>query len=176
MDVTKHPDKSSAISVIHGDDGTVTVQEVNRVEKGDTVITEWKKLRRTNSKTETRETDTVVEKRITSPGGNSHVYEKDVSKTKRKITSRGSEYFSRNHYNIRKRKDLEGMEISEHELDSESANMSVSKNESWGERSEAKAILNRDANNEIIPKRLSITINETNSKSESDGKADVRAG
>ncbi|XP_053375508.1 titin homolog isoform X2 [Mercenaria mercenaria] len=144
LDVKVKPEDNGAISVIHGDDGTVTVQEVSQVQEGDTTITEWKKLRRTQSRTETRETDTVVEKKITSPGGSSSVYEKDVSKTKHKLTSRGSNYFTRNHYNIKRKKDLDGTELVEHDLSSVTENMSVSKNETWGDKSEAKVVLNRD--------------------------------
>lgn len=144
LDIPSTPGNNGAISVIHGDDGTVTVQEVSRVEEGDTTITEWKKLRRTQSRTETRETDTVIEKKITSPGGSSSVYEKDVSKTKHKLTSRGSNYFTRNNYNIKRTKDLDGTELVEHDLKSVSENMSVSKNESWGDKSEAKVVLSRD--------------------------------
>lgn len=142
-------DVNGAISVIHGDDGTVTVQEVNKTQEGDRTITEWKKVRRTQSKTETRETDTVVEKKVTSPGGSSSVYEKDVSKTKSKITSRGSLYYSKNHLSVKKTRDLEGTEIEEHELSALSENMSVSKNETWGDKMEAKVTLNKDLSTEL---------------------------
>lgn len=148
MDLPAAPQDNSAISVLHGDDGTVTVQEVSRVQEGDTTITEWKKVRRTQSRTEERETDTIKERMVTSPGGTSSMYEKDVSKTKRKITSRGSDYFSRNNYNLRRLKDLEGAEIVEHELTSVSENMSVTNNKSWGSKSEAKVVLNKDENSE----------------------------
>ncbi|XP_060584855.1 muscle M-line assembly protein unc-89-like isoform X3 [Ruditapes philippinarum] len=144
LDLTAKTDDHGAISVIHGDDGTVTVQEVSQVQEGDTTITEWKKLRRTQSRTETRETDTVVEKKITSPGGSSSVYEKDVSKTKHKLTSRGSNYFTRNNYNIKRKKDLDGTELVEHDLSSVTENMSVTKNETWGDKSEAKVVLSRE--------------------------------
>ena len=144
LDVKGKAEDHGAISVIHGDDGTVTVQEVSQKQEGDTTITEWKKLRRTQSRTETRETDTIVEKKITSPGGNSSVYEKDVSKTKHKLTSRGSNYFTRNNYNIKRKKDLDGTELVEHDLVSVTENMSVSKNETWGDKSEAKVVLSRD--------------------------------
>lgn len=135
--------------MIHGEDGTVTVQEVRHVEDGDTTITEWKKLRRTQSRTETHETDTVIEKKITSPGGSSSVYEKDISKTKHKLTSRGSNYFTRNNYNIKRKKDLDGTEVVEHDLSSVSENMSVSKNETWGDKCEAKVVLNRDPGDSV---------------------------
>ena len=158
LDLSTTPKENSAISVLHGDDGTITVQEVNRVQEGDTVITEWKKVRRTHSRTEERETDTIKERLITSPGGSSSVYEKDVSKTKRKLTSRGSDYFTRNNYNIRRLKGVEGTEIVEHELTSESENMSVTKNESWGKKSEAKVSLNKDNDsNQILPNLKAIT-------------------
>ena len=146
---TSTADVNGAISVIHGDDGTVTVQEMNKTQEGDTTITEWKKLRRTQSKTETRETDTIIEKTISSPGESSSVYEKDVSKTKSKLTSRGSLYYSKNHLNIRKKRDLEGTEIVDHELNSLSENMSVSKNETWGDKMEAKVTLNKDLSTEL---------------------------
>ena len=149
MDLSPAPKETSAISVLHGDDGTVTVQEVNKVQEGDTTVTEWKKVRRTHSKTEERETDTIKEKMITSPGGSTSVYEKDVSKTKRKITSRGSDYFTRNNYNLKRSKDFEGTETVQHELSSVSENMSVSKNESWGSKSEAKLVLSKDDESEL---------------------------
>ena len=154
MDLSPVPKEPSAISVLHGDDGTVTVQEVNKVQEGDTTVTEWKKVRRTKSKTEERETDTIKERMITSPGGSTSVYEKDVSKTKRKITSRGSDYFTRNNYNLKRSKDLEGIETVHHELSSVSENMSVSKNESWGSKSEAKLTLSKDSANELNLKAI----------------------
>ncbi|XP_052798476.1 muscle M-line assembly protein unc-89-like isoform X3 [Mya arenaria] len=144
------PDANGAISVIQDDDGTVTVQEVSRTEEGNTVVTEYKRVRRTKSKTETREKDMVVERKITSPGGTTSVYEKDISKSKRKLTSRGSEYFNRNNINIRKTRDLEGTEIVEHKLSSLSENVSVSKNESWGDRTEAEVTLNRELENDVV--------------------------
>ena len=148
LDLSPAPKETSAISVLHGDDGTVTVQEVNKVQEGDTTITEWKKVRRTQSRTEERETDTIKEKMVTSPGGNTSVYEKDVSKTKRKITSRGSDYFTRNNYNMKRLKDFEGTETVQHELTSVSENLSVTKNESWGSESKAKLVLNKDGKSE----------------------------
>ena len=126
----------------------MTVQEVHHVQEGDTVITERKKLHRTESKSEEYETDTVKETKVTSPRGSSSVYEKDVSKTKRKLTSRGSEYFTKSSFNLVRLKDnKKGTEIVEQALSSESENVSVSKNESWGSKSEAKVTLNKDSDN-----------------------------
>ena len=144
-------DANGAVSIIEDEDGTVTVQEVTRTEEGDTTITEYNRVRRTKSKTETRERDKVVERKLTSPGGTTSVYEQDISKSKRKLTSRGSEYFNRNNINIRKTLDLEGKEIVEQKLSSVSENVSVSKNESWGDKSEAEVTLNRDWRNEVLP-------------------------
>lgn len=132
------------------------MKEVSRVEEGDTTITEWKKLRRTQSKTETRETDTIIEKKITSPGGNSSVYEKDISKTKHKLTSRGSNYFTRNQLNIKRRTNLDGTEVVEQDLSTVSENVSVSKNESWGDKSEARVVLHKDSaeDSQVVPKSI----------------------
>lgn len=159
--ITPSTEANGAISVIRGDDGTVTVQEMNKTHDGDTTITEWKKLRRTQSRTETRETDTVIEKKTTSPGGSSSVYEKDVSKTKSKITSRGSLYYSKNHLNVRKKRDLEGTEIVDHELNTLSENISVSKNESWGDKMEAKVTLNKDMSSELCQLEGPVTIDSS---------------
>ncbi|KAL4223476.1 hypothetical protein ACF0H5_016947 [Mactra antiquata] len=156
LKVNSTPETNSAISVIHGDDGTVTVKEVSRVEEGDTTITEWKKIRRSQSRTETRETDTIVEKKITSPGGNSTVYEKDVSKTKHKLTSRGSNYFTRNELNIKRRTNLDGSEVVEQDLSTVSENLSVSKNESWGDKSEAHVVLHKEPVDVTQPELKSI--------------------
>ncbi|XP_052246464.1 muscle M-line assembly protein unc-89-like isoform X4 [Dreissena polymorpha] len=148
MQVNSHSD--GAVSVIHGEDGTITVQEVTKFEEGDTTVTEYTRVRRTKSKTETREKDKVVERKVTSPSGSSLVYEKDISKSRKKLTARGSEYFNRNTINIKKTRDLEGTEIYEHELSSFSENVSVSKNESWGEKMEAQLTLNRELSS-VVP-------------------------
>ena len=178
LDLSPPPKENSAISVLHGDDGTVTVHEVSQVEEGDTVITEWKKLRRTDSRSEEYETDTIKETKVTSPRGTSSKYEKDVSKTKRKITSRGSEYFSRSNYNITRRKNMEGSEVVEQGLTSESENVSVSKNESWGSRAEAKLTLDKDGNETqhlkaITPEIVTEHVDDVLEPVEENGDADV---
>lgn len=84
----------------------------------------------------------VIESKVTSPGGSDH-YEKDVIKTKRKLTSRGSDYFSRSQYSSKWRRNKEGETIEEHDVTMESDNYSVTKGQSWGDRSEANVMLNK---------------------------------
>ncbi|XP_048760798.2 titin homolog isoform X6 [Ostrea edulis] len=132
----------SAISIIEGDDGSVTVQSVTQSDQGDRTVTQKTLLRRTDSRSQEEERDTVIESKITSPGGTDN-YVKDVIKTRRKLTSRGSDYFTRSAYNIRKKTDFEGEEIEERDFTVENENFSVSKGESWGDRAEAKVQLTR---------------------------------
>ena len=87
----------------------------------------------------------VIESKLTSPGGSDH-FEKDVIKTKRKITSRGSDYFSRSQYKTKWLRNKEGETIEEHDVMVESDNFSVTKGQSWGDRSEAKVQLNKQTN------------------------------
>ncbi|KAK3084547.1 hypothetical protein FSP39_015151 [Pinctada imbricata] len=141
---TPKEDKS-AISVIEDDDGSVTVQSTTRSDLGDHTITEKLRLRRTESRTEEEEKDTIIESKETSPGGSDH-YSKDVIKTRRKVTSRGSDYFTKSAYNIKKRRDFEGDEIEEQDLSVETDNFSATKGESWGDRAEAKVQVVRKAN------------------------------
>ena len=95
------------------------------------------RLRRTESRTEEEEKDTIIESKITSPGGSDH-YSKDVIKTRWKVTSRGSDYFTRSSYNIKKRKEFDGNEIEEQDINVETDNFSATKGESWGDRAEAR--------------------------------------
>lgn len=85
---------------------------------------------------------TVIESKVTSPGGSDH-FEKDVIKTKRKLTSRGSDYFSRSQYKSKWLRNKEGETIEEHDVTVESDNFSVTKGQSWGEKSEATVQLNK---------------------------------
>ena len=132
----------STISVIEDDDGSVTVQSVTQRDHGDRTVTEKTRLRRTESHSKEEEKESVIESKITSPGGTDN-YVKDVIKTRRKVTSRGSDYFTRSAYNIRKRTDFEGEEIEERDFTVESENFSASKGETWGDKAEAKVQLSR---------------------------------
>ncbi|XP_062597248.1 muscle M-line assembly protein unc-89-like isoform X4 [Saccostrea cucullata] len=132
----------STISVIEGDDGSVTVQSVTQRDDGGRTVTEKTRLRRTESHSQEEERDTVIESKVTSPGGSDN-YVKDVIKTRRKVTSRGSDYFTRTAYNIRKKTDFEGEEIEERDFTVESENFSASKGETWGDRAEAKVQVSR---------------------------------
>lgn len=132
----------STISVLEGEDGSVTVQSVTQRDDGERTVTEKTRLRRTESRSQEEEKDTVIESKVTSPGGTDN-YVKDVIKTRRKVTSRGSDYFTRSAYNIRKRTDFEGEEIEERDFTVESENFSATKGETWGDKAEAKVQLTR---------------------------------
>ncbi|VDI08897.1 Hypothetical predicted protein [Mytilus galloprovincialis] len=133
---------NDSLSVIEDDDGSITVQSVSYKDQGDCVVTEKTTLRRSQSRTEEEEKDTVIESKVTSPGGSDH-FEKDVIKTKRKLTSRGSDYFSRSQYKSKWLRNKEGETIEEHDVTVESDNFSVTKGQSWGEKSEATVQLNK---------------------------------
>ncbi|XP_052073837.1 uncharacterized protein LOC127711762 isoform X5 [Mytilus californianus] len=133
---------NDSLSVIEDDDGSITVQSVSYKDQGDCVVTEKTTLRRSQSRTEEEEKDTVIESKVTSPGGSDH-FEKDVIKTKRKLTSRGSDYFSRSQYKSKWLRNKEGETIEEHDVTVESDNFSVTKGQSWGDRSEATVQLNK---------------------------------
>ncbi|CAC5367159.1 Smoothelin,Smoothelin-like protein 1 [Mytilus coruscus] len=112
---------NDSLSVIEDDDGSITVQSVSYKDQGDCVVTEKTTLRRSQSRTEEEEKDTVIESKVTSPGGSDH-FEKDVIKTKRKLTSRGSDYFSRSQYKSKWLRNKEGETIEEHDVTVESDN------------------------------------------------------
>ncbi|XP_063448651.1 uncharacterized protein LOC134728137 isoform X4 [Mytilus trossulus] len=133
---------NDSLSVIEDDDGSITVQSVSYKDQGDCLVTEKTTLRRSQSRTEEEEKDTVIESKVTSPGGSDH-FEKDVIKTKRKLTSRGSDYFSRSQYKSKWLRNKEGETIEEHDVTVESDNFSVTKGQSWGEKSEATVQLNK---------------------------------
>lgn len=144
VDENSVPSNSFSSSVIDGDDGSVTIQTVSQTDEGEHVITEKTKLRRSESNTQTEERDLIIESKITSPGGTSN-YHKDVTSSRRKLSSRGSDYFSRSKYVIKRtRKDSD--EIEEHDVIMETDNFSVTKGESWGDRAEAKVELSCPSN------------------------------
>lgn len=142
LDLSQYQKEDGTISVIEGDDGSITIHQVTQENVGDNVVTEVTKLRRTDSYTQEEEKDRVIESKITSPGGTS-VYQKDITKTKKKLTARGSEYFSRNNAIIKRIKKRDGPEYMQHDVCIESENFSASKGESWGDKSVSQVQLNR---------------------------------
>ncbi|OWF42675.1 Smoothelin [Mizuhopecten yessoensis] len=158
LDVNSTPENNSAISIIEDDDGAVSVSSTSQKNVGDTTITQKMKLRRSESNTEEEERDTIIETKITSPGGTYH-YEKDVTKSKRKITQRGSDYFSRSKYVVRKKRDDSGEEIEEHDISLETDNFSVTKGESWGDKAEAKVEMTKPMDTLLPLKQTSKELN-----------------
>ncbi|XP_033747095.1 LOW QUALITY PROTEIN: muscle M-line assembly protein unc-89-like [Pecten maximus] len=154
LDVNSTPEKNSAISIIEDDDGAVSVSSTSQKNVGDTTITQKMKLRRSESNAEEEERDTIIETKLTSPGGTYH-YEKDVTKSKRKITQRGSDYFSRSKYVVRKKRDDSGEEIEEHDISLETDNFSVTKGEAWGDKAEAKVEMSKPMDTLLPPKQTS---------------------
>ncbi|XP_069135255.1 uncharacterized protein [Argopecten irradians] len=154
LDVNSTPEKNSAISIIEDDDGAVSVSSMSQKSIGDTTITQKMKLRRSESNAEEEERDTIIETKLTSPGGTYH-YEKDVTKSKRKITQRGSDYFSRSKYVVRKKKDDSGDEVEEHDIILETENFSATKGEAWGDKAEAKVEMTKPMDTLLPPKQSS---------------------
>ncbi|KAL5016448.1 hypothetical protein ScPMuIL_006037, partial [Solemya velum] len=142
LGLSQYQKKDGTISVIEGDDGSITIHQVTQDDLGDNTVTEVRRLRRTESCTQEEEKDRIIESKITSPGGTS-VYQKDITKTKKKLTARGSEYFSRNNAIIKRIKKRDGPEYVEHDVCIESENFSATKGESWGDKSVTQVQLNR---------------------------------
>ncbi|XP_059176220.1 serine-rich adhesin for platelets-like, partial [Physella acuta] len=115
------------------EDGTITMQAGAADENQNRVITVRTKKQRTPSNADEELKDKIVKKTMVSPGG-AVIEETGVVHTKKRITSRGSNYFTRREYTTRTRRDKEGGETVEHDVTVETDNKSVSQGQSWGDK------------------------------------------
>lgn len=115
------------------DDGTITMQAGAADENQNRIITVRTKKQRTPSDADEELKDKIVKKTMVSPGG-AVIEETGVVHTKKRITSRGSNYFTRREYTTRTRRDKEGAETVEHDVTVETDNKSVSQGQSWGDK------------------------------------------
>ena len=99
-------------------------------------------MRRTPSNADEEIRDTVVETDFHSPGG-AAVKDRDVIRSRRKITPRGSNYYQRTTHRTRLVRDQEGSDFVEHDVCVESDNTSISEGRSWGSRTVTKVTVDR---------------------------------
>lgn len=114
-------------------DGSVTVQAGARDENQNRIVTVRTKKQRTPSNADEELRDKIVQRKMVTPGG-TVVEEKGVVQTKKRLTSRGSNYYTRKTYTTRTKRDKEGVETVEHDVTVETENKSVSQGQSWGDK------------------------------------------
>ncbi|CAL1527896.1 unnamed protein product [Lymnaea stagnalis] len=114
-------------------DGSVTVQASAKDENQNRIVTVRTKKQRTPSNANEELRDKIVQRRLVTPGG-TVVEEKGVVQTKKRLTSRGSNYYTRKTYTTRTKRDKEGVETVEHDVTVETENKSVSQGQSWGDK------------------------------------------
>ncbi|BFZ18190.1 hypothetical protein BsWGS_21229 [Bradybaena similaris] len=128
------------IDVSEDHEGTITVQAVAEDYNHNKVVTVRTKKLRTPSNANEELRDTIVERKKLSPGG-AVLVERDVIQTKNRVTSRGSNYYSRSAYTLRSRREQGGAQTVEHSVCVENENKSVSQGHSWGDKAEAQVTL-----------------------------------
>ncbi|XP_070206034.1 titin homolog isoform X4 [Littorina saxatilis] len=135
-------DADSGVTVIEDDDGGVTYRKTSLNEQQNRIVTIKSKVRRTPSDAHEELRDTIVETSFFSPGG-AAVKERDVVRSKRKITPRGSNYYQRTTQYIRRIRDKEGSDFVETDMCVENDNTSVSDGKTWGDRTVTKVTLDK---------------------------------
>ncbi|KAH9503917.1 Muscle M-line assembly protein unc-89 [Bulinus truncatus] len=114
-------------------DGGVTLQASAADGNQNRVVTVRTLKQRTPSDANEELRDKIVQKKTVSPGG-TVLEEKAVVQTKTKLTSRGSNYYTRSTYTTRTKRDRHGQETVEHNVSVETENKSVSQGQSWGNK------------------------------------------
>ncbi|KAK6968514.1 titin, partial [Biomphalaria glabrata] len=126
-------------------DGGITLQASAEDENQNRVVTVRTLKQRTPSDADEELRDKIVQKKMVSPGG-TVLEEKAVVQTKKKLTSRGSNYYTRSTYTTRTKRDKHGQETVEHNVSVETENKSVSQGQSWGNKVVTSVTLDEGGN------------------------------
>ncbi|CAH1801843.1 unnamed protein product [Owenia fusiformis] len=140
MTVAERP--TTEMSVTQGDDGSVTMRASSVTEGGTRVVKTTVKHSRTPSQSEITEKDTVVTTTTEVPGCGDFA-ETDHIVTKRKVTSRKSEYYDSQATSTKTLHTRSGSEYTEMDLVQEHEEESVSKDEQKADRTHTNVIVRK---------------------------------
>ncbi|KAL8604624.1 hypothetical protein ACOMHN_013404 [Nucella lapillus] len=123
-----------SVSFREDSQGGVIYRKVSKDEEQNRVVTIKSKVRRTPSDAKEELRDTIVETTFMAPDSSAAVQERDVIRSRRKITPRGSNYYERTTQYTRRVRDKEGTDFVEHDVCVESDNTSIGQGVSWGNK------------------------------------------